>query len=124
MPYTLAAPPAKPARQGPFPPPPACRICGGLVRPGRLWLGEAPASDVWTIAQGLAASADLILAVGTSCETTAAADFCYAAMAGGAELVQVNPNPTRLDRVAAHNVKGPSEKVLPLLLACAWPAGA
>ena len=121
MPYTLAAPPAKPGRQGPFPPPPACRICGNLVRPGRLWHGEPPASDVWAIAKGLAASADLILAVGTSCETPAAAEFCYAAMADGAELVQINPNPTLLDRVAAHNIKGPAEKILPLLLARAWP---
>ncbi|EHK64904.1 Sir2 family NAD-dependent protein deacetylase [Achromobacter arsenitoxydans] len=121
MPYTLAAPPAKPGRQGPFPPPPACRICGNLVRPGRLWHGEPPASDVWAIAKGLAAAADLILAVGTSCETPAAAEFCYAAMADGAELVQINPNPTLLDRVAAHNIKGPAEKILPLLLARAWP---
>ena len=42
-------------------------------------------------------------------------------MGYGAQLVQVNPNPTMLDRVASHSIRGPAEKVLPLLLARAWP---
>ncbi len=121
MPYTLTAPPDAPARHGPYPPAPACRICGGLVRPGRLWHGEAPAPAVWRVAKGLAANADLVLTAGTSCQTSAAAELCYEAMRYGAQLVQVNPNPTMLDRVARHSIRGPAEKVLPLLLARAWP---
>ncbi len=121
MTHTLTTPPARHARHGPYPQPPACRICGGAVRPGRLWHGEAPAPEVWRIAKGLAASADLLMTVGTSCQTPAAAELCYEAMARGAQLVQINPNPTLLDRVASHGVRGPAEKVLPLLLARAWP---
>ena len=121
MPHTLSAPPDKPTRHGPYPDPPACRICGGLVRPGRLWHGEAPAPAVWRVAKGLAANADLVLTVGTSCQTPAVADLCYEAMGCGAQLVQINPNPTTLDRVASHSIKGAAEKVLPLLLARAWP---
>lgn len=121
MPHTLAEPPARPSRQGPHPEPPACRICGGLVRPGRAWHGEAPQPEVWRIAKGLAACADVLLAVGTSCLTPAAAELCYEAMSSGARLVQVNPNPTLLDRVATLNIRGAAEKVLPLMLAGAWP---
>lgn len=121
VPHTLAAPASKPPKQARRPAPPSCRLCGGLVRPGRLWHGEPPHPDVWRIAKGLAASADLLIAVGTSCQTPAAADLCYEAMANGAELVQINPNPTLLDRVATHNIKGTAEKILPLLLARAWP---
>ncbi len=121
MPHTLADPPDKPARHGPYPAPPACRICGGLVRPGRLWHGEAPGPAVWRVAKGLAANADLVMTAGTSCQTPAAAELCYEAMACGAQLVQINPNPTSLDRLAAHSIKGAAEKVLPLLLARAWP---
>lgn len=123
MPHTLGAPPARPPRHGPYPEPPACRICGGVVRPGRLRHDEPPEPEVWRIAKGLAACADLLLVVGTSCLTPAAADLCYEAMANGAQLVQINPNPTLLDRVATHNIRGPAEKVLPLLLARAWPEG-
>lgn len=121
VPHTLATAPVKPSKRDPLPPPPSCRICGGLVRPGRLWHGEPPAPDVWRIAKGLAANADLLMAVGTSCLTLAAADLCYEAMANGAELVQINPNPTALDRVASHSVKGAAAKVLPMLLTRAWP---
>ncbi|MCG7327676.1 Sir2 family NAD-dependent protein deacetylase [Achromobacter sp. ACRQX] len=122
MPHTLTAPPDKSARHGPYPAPPACRICGELVRPGRLWHGEAPAPAVWRVAKGLVANADLILTAGTSCQTSAAAELCYEAVGCGAQLVQINPNPTTLDRVATHSIRGAAEKVLPLLLARAWPA--
>lgn len=121
MPHMLAPPPEKPARHGPYPAPPACRICGGLVRPGRLWHGEAPVPAVWWVAKGLAANADVVLTAGTSCLTPAAAELCYEAMGYGAQLVQINPNPTMLDRVARHNIRGPAEKVLPSLVARAWP---
>jgi len=123
MSHTLSAPPEKPARHGPYPAPPACRICGNLVRPGRLWHGEAPAPPVWRVAKGLAANADLVLTAGTSCQTSAVAELCYEAVGRGAQLVQINPNPTTLDRVASHCIRGAAEKVLPLLLARAWPGG-
>lgn len=123
MSHTLSAPPEKPARHGPYPAPPACRICGNLVRPGRLWHGEAPAPPVWRVAKGLAANADLVLTAGTSCQTSAVAELCYEAVGRGAQLVQINPNPTTLDRVASHCIRGTAEKVLPLLLARAWPGG-
>lgn len=121
VPHALGASPGRPPRTGKRPAPPSCRICAGPVRPGRLWHGEPPHPDVWRVASGLAASADMLLAVGTSCLTPAAADLCYQAIAGGAEFVQINPNPTALDRMASHNVRGAAEKALPMLLARAWP---
>lgn len=101
--------------------PPACRLCGAFVRPGRLWHGERPQAALWRTCHILATSANLVLTVGTSCQSPAVAELCYAALAAGAKLVQINPNPTPMDRLASHNLRGKAEIVLPLLLAYAWP---
>ncbi|CAB3684291.1 MULTISPECIES: Sir2 family NAD-dependent protein deacetylase [Achromobacter] len=101
--------------------PPACRLCGAFVRPGRLWHGERPQAALWRTCHILATSANLVLTVGTSCQSPAAAELCYAALAAGAKLVQINPNSTSMDRLASHNLRGKAEILLPLLLAYAWP---
>ncbi|CUI67602.1 NAD-dependent deacetylase [Achromobacter xylosoxidans] len=101
--------------------PPACRLCGAFVRPGRLWHGERPQAALWRTCYIVATSAHLVLTVGTSCQSPAAAELCYAALAAGAKLVQINPNPTPMDRLASHNLRGKAEILLPLLLTYGWP---
>lgn len=124
VPHTLPAPDDKrtPSSRGPaYPPPPTCRLCAGVVRPSRLWHGERPHAQLWRTAHIAATSANLVLAVGTSCQSPTASDLCYAALGSGAALVQINPNATAMDRLATHTLRGKAEDILPLLLAYAWP---
>ncbi len=53
-------------RRIPFPEiPPKCE-CGGMLRPGVVWFGEALPQDVWRAAENAARSAELFLVIGTS----------------------------------------------------------
>src|SRR5690606_34322330 len=46
--------------------PPTCGHCGGMLRPGVVWFGEALPEQAWQQAVTAAQSADLVLVVGTS----------------------------------------------------------
>ncbi len=59
---------------------------------------------------------DVVLSVGTSALVYPAAGLAPAAVRRGATVIQVNPNPTALDELAAINLTGPSGNVLPRLL--------
>ncbi|MCB1906620.1 MAG: NAD-dependent protein deacylase [Rhodocyclaceae bacterium] len=97
--------------------PPACRKCGGLLRPGVVWFGEAlPAAD-WQAAMQALDEADLLFSVGTSSLVWPAAEIPLWAARRGACVVQVNPQPTALDEVADFNLQGPAGEVLRELLA-------
>jgi NAD-dependent deacetylase len=101
-------------------PPPTCPGCGGLVRPGVVWFGEALPADALKAAVDAAAQCDLLLAVGTSGVVYPAAEIPAVAARHGATVVQVNPEPTALDRVADVNLRGPAAVVLPALVRAAW----
>ncbi len=100
--------------------PPRCRQCGGAVRPGVLWFGEALPADAWRAAEAAAGGCDLLFSVGTSGVVHPAAGLPLLAARRGATIVQVNPHPTDLDRVADHSLHGPAGGLLPALLAAAW----
>lgn len=46
--------------------PPRCAQCGGNVRPGVVWFGEALPEDVWRVAEPAVRQCDLLLSIGTS----------------------------------------------------------
>jgi len=74
----------------PFPDlPPHCR-CGGLVRPGVVWFGEALPADVWTEAETAATSAEVFLVVGTSAVVYPVAGLVLLAKSAGARVIEVN----------------------------------
>lgn len=100
--------------------PPTCASCGGLVRPGVVWFGEALPADALNAAIDAAEKCDLLLAVGTSGVVYPAAEIPAVAARNGATVVQVNPEPTALDRVADVNLRGPAAVVLPALVRAAW----
>ncbi len=79
--------------------PPRCE-CGGRLRPGVVWFGEAlPAAELEQ-AQRLARLADVVLVIGTSSLVYPAAALPQIAADSGAYIVEVNPEPTPLsDRV-------------------------
>ncbi|MDO3703165.1 NAD-dependent deacylase [Micromonospora sp. C28SCA-DRY-2] len=101
-------------------PPPRCASCGALVRPGVVWFGEALPEAALTAAVEAAAACDVLLAVGTSGLVYPAAEIPRIAAGSGAAVVQVNPEPTPLDRVCAVNLRGAAAEVLPSLVGAAW----
>ncbi|AGL15944.1 NAD-dependent deacylase [Actinoplanes sp. N902-109] len=97
--------------------PPVCERCGGAVRPGVVWFGEALPEAALTAAAEAAASCDLLLTIGTSGLVYPAAEIPQVAARCGAWVIQVNPRPTPLDEVATVNLRGPAAEILPALTA-------
>jgi NAD-dependent deacetylase len=100
--------------------PPRCAACDGLVRPGVVWFGEALPQQALAAAVQAASTCDTLLSVGTSGVVYPAAEIPSVAARAGATVIQVNPQPTRLDAVAAVNLRGPAAVVLPDLVAATW----
>ena len=103
-------------------PPPTCMKCGGMVRPGVVWFGESLPPADWQAAMEAIGSADLLFSVGTSSLVWPAAEIPVWAAQHGACVVQVNPQPTALDEIAAYNLHGAAGCVLPALLMAARTA--
>ena len=95
--------------------PPRC-ACGGRIRPGVVWFGEALPSDVMEAAFEAAGECDVLLSVGTSSVVYPAAEIPRVAARSGAVVIQVNPDPTPLDGVATYNLRGTAGAVLAALV--------
>ncbi len=96
--------------------PPLCRLCGGLVRPDVVWFGEALPRRALEQAVHAAQHCHVMLVVGTSGLVYPAAQLPQLAKEAGAALIDVNPQPGPLARLADVQLRGPSGKVLPHLL--------
>ncbi|BCB78074.1 NAD-dependent deacylase [Phytohabitans flavus] len=97
-------------------PPPRCERCGRLVRPGVVWFGEPLPEAALTAAFEAAATCDLLLVVGTSGVVYPAAEIPRVAARSGAVVIQINPEPTPLDRICAINLRGTAAQTLPALV--------
>lgn len=83
--------------------PPRCAQCGDAIRPGVVWFGEALPEEAWARAQERVQDCDLMLVVGTSGLVYPAAMLPEMAAAGGARLVEINPEASTLPfRVDLH----------------------
>ncbi len=102
-------------------PPPRCSRCGGRVRPGVVWFGEALPALEWEQAVAAARGCDVFLCVGTSSVVEPAAGLTRAAIAAAAATIQVNIERTWLDELVTLNLRGPAGTILPELLAAVWP---
>lgn len=101
-------------------PPPQCTRCGALLRPGVVWFGEHLPETALTAAVDAAAGCDVLLSVGTSAVVYPAAEIPRIAARGGAAVIQVNPQPTALDRICTVNLRGSAAQILPELVTAAW----
>ena len=98
--------------------PPRCS-CGGLLRPGVVWFGEALPPDAMQQAARAAAGCDLFLLCGTSAVVYPAASLPERALAAGAKVVEINIEPTPFSDVAHLSLRGKSGEVLPRLVRAA-----
>lgn len=98
--------------------PPRCADgCGGAVRPGVVWFGEALPPGELEAAWREAAARGVTLVAGTSGVVYPAADLPFVAHRAGRPVIEVNPETTPLTAIAAVRLAGPSGRMLPRLLA-------
>lgn len=95
---------------------PCCSSCGAYLRPDVVWFGEMLPAGALQTAQKAAESCDLFLSVGTSGLVEPAASLPFVALAAGATVVEINPDPTPLTRYASHTLRGPAGSILPALV--------
>jgi NAD-dependent deacetylase len=96
--------------------PPRCE-CGGMLRPGVVWFGEALPAKIWREAEQAARQADLFLLIGTSAVVYPAASLAPIAKSAGARVVEINIAETGLAEGIDEFLQGPSGELLPQLIA-------
>ena len=100
--------------------PPRCP-CGAVLRPDVVLFGEPLPAAPMERALELAACCDLMLVVGTSMVVYPAAMVPYRALEEGAEVLEVNTEPTALTgEPGVMSLRGPAGGVLPELVDMAW----
>lgn len=92
--------------------PPRCPHCGGLIRPGVVWFGEALEASVISQARD-AANCDVFITVGTSALVYPAAGFIEQARQKGAFTVEINPEATAATPTVDLAIRGGAEVILP-----------
>lgn len=97
----------------PFPAiPPKCPYCGGLIRPGVVWFGEAIDPEVLK-ASAAAARCELFITAGTSAVVYPAAGVVYEARENGAFTVEINPDATPASGAVDLVIRDGAEIALP-----------
>ena len=93
-------PPVDPIERSP---PPTCKHCDGVLRPGVVWFGEGLPEDVWLHCERLVADCDVLLVVGTSGVVYPAARLPLMAREDGKWVAEINPTRSELsDKVHLH----------------------
>ena len=96
----------------PFPQiPPTCPHCGGIVRPGVVWFGEAIDPGVMR-RSAEALDCDVFFTIGTSSLVHPAASLVHEAKARGAYTVEMNIEATPASRQLDLAIVGPAEEIL------------
>lgn len=104
------------ARVGAGEPDPACRECGGILKPRIVMFGENLDPEVLGQADSIVRACDVFIAVGTSLQVFPVAALPYDAVRAGAELIIVNAEPTPYDEAAAEVIREPISRALPELV--------
>ncbi len=94
--------------------PPRCPYCGGLLRPGVVWFGEAIEPGVLAAARA-ALDCDVCLAIGTSALVHPAAALVSEARSRGAFTAEINPEATPASATVDVAIPGRAEEVLDAL---------
>ena len=96
--------------------PPAFPGCGGSVRPGVVWFGEALPEAEWKEAERRMRTADALVIVGTSGVVYPAAGLPLMAHAREIPIIEVTPMRTDLSHLANVVIEGTAANALPALL--------
>jgi NAD-dependent deacetylase len=96
--------------------PPVCALCGGLLRPDVVWMGEGLPGYSLRLAYDAAQQADIFLSVGTSARVQPAAKLPLMAKRAKALVVEINPAETALSVMADYWIPYKAGDVLPELV--------
>ena len=99
--------------------PPRCD-CGGMRRPGVVWFGESLPEGVLEAANLAASECDLFLSIGTSAVVYPAAGLAHSARRHGAQVAEINAQPTPLSPMTDWSLQGRCGEILPELLTLAF----
>jgi len=81
-----------------------------------VWFGEDLPQEVWREAEQAAASAQVLLVVGTSAQVYPAAGLVPYAKRNGAAVIEVNPEATPFSDVVDVCLRGPAGEILPQIV--------
>jgi len=95
--------------------PPRC-ACGGLLRPGVVWFGEALPADAIERAVHAARECEVFLVCGTSAVVYPAAALPESALAAGARVIEVNLEKTPFSQFADLSLRGKCGELLPQII--------
>lgn len=96
--------------------PPRCPDCDGVVKGDTVQFGEPIPKDVLRRCFDAVERCDVMLVAGTSATVFPAADFPMEVLRNGGAVVEVNPLPSELTRMATLTLQGPGGAVLTRLL--------
>jgi NAD-dependent deacetylase len=96
---------------------PPCERCGGVLKSDTISFGQALVPEVIDAALRAADTCDLLIAAGSTFSVFPVANVVPRAKAGGARVVIVNGEPTKMDRYADAVLLGPLSELLPALIA-------
>jgi NAD-dependent deacetylase len=94
---------------------PLC-ACGGMLRPGVVWFGEALPEGPLRAAICAAQACDLMVTVGTSALVYPAAALPELALQAGAAVIEINTEETSFTPHATHHLRGSAGEILPELV--------
>lgn len=97
---------------------PVCPGCGGMLRPGVVWFGEAIPESAMHAAAAAVSGCDLFFSIGTSALVWPAAGLADAARQQGACVVEINLDTTPLSSRTDYCLSGKSGTILPELVDC------
>ena len=95
---------------------PECARCGALLRPDVVWFGEAIPEQAQRQADDAATNCDVFLSIGTAAAVYPAAGLADRAARAGAQVIEVNLEPTGLSERADVALHGKAGTVLPALV--------
>jgi NAD-dependent deacetylase len=100
---------------------PRCPECDALLRPGVVWFGETLPEAALEAARAAVTDCDVLLSVGTSHQVFPAAALPAIALAAGATVAVINPDPGAAERVSSiRYLIGKAGELMPALVATAW----
>jgi NAD-dependent deacetylase len=97
-------------------PVPVCPGCGGNIRPGVVWFGEAIPERALGQSFAGAAACDVFLSIGTSSMVYPAAGLADVARKAGAIVAEINPEPTGMAASFNFVIAAKSGTILPQLV--------
>ena len=97
--------------------PPVCRECGGVIKLDTVMFGEPIPPATLEACFAETQRCDAMLLVGTSGAVNPAAQLPLLARDRGAQIIEVNPEPTQLTASAHVVVTGPAGEMLPAIAA-------